>query len=150
MHLCLLMSILSFFFLIIRSTIDCNHNTKQQSILLLSLYIEVMYKFFFRISIKNLAICSNRLIFATIFFILKIYQVDRKKRIASLVAKIFVAIRLLGIAKIKNDIFYIIAAIIRATLFISTAKNFLMWKIDMNTFKLNKLLNKVEKVLDIP
>ena len=150
MHLRLLTYILSLLFLIITSTVNCNHETQQQSLPSLPLHVEVIYGFPRGTSVENLAIRSNGLILATIFFAPEIYQVDPKTRTASLVAEIPAATGLLGIAEIEKDVFYVVAGNISATLLIPTAGNFSVWRVDMNTFKLNKSLAKVEKVVDIP
>lgn len=150
MYLPLLTYTLSLFFLIITSIANPNHGSQQQSLPSLPLSVEIIYRFPRGTSVENLAIRSNGLILATTLFTPKIYQVDPKKCTASLVAKIPAATGLLSIVEIEKDIFYVVAGNISVTLLIPTAGNFSVWRVDMNTFKLNKSLARVERVVDIP
>ena len=76
---------------------------------------------------------------------------DPKTRTASLVAKIPAETGLLGIAEIEKDVFYVVAGIYTKSFTLPRAPgNFSVWRVDVNTFKPNKALAKVEKVVDIP
>ncbi len=65
-------------------------------------------------------------------------------------AEIPAATGLLGIAEIEKDVFYVVAGNISATLLIPTAGNFSVWRVDINMFKPNKSLAKVQRVVEIP
>ena len=145
----LLTFILSFLLLIITTTANPNHDKQQRSPPSLPLPVEIIYQFPRGTWVENLAIRSNGLILATILFAPKIYQVDPKTRTASLVANIPVETGLLGIAEIEKDVFYVVAGNFTITP-TRTPGNFSVWRVDVNTFKPNKTLAEVEKVVDIP
>lgn len=132
------------------SIANSNHDMQQQSLPSLPLPVEVIYRFPRRTSVENLTIRSNGLILATTFFAPEIYQVDPKTCTVSLVAEIPAATGLLGIAEIEKDVFYVVAGNISATLLIPTAGNFSVWRVDINMFKPNKSLAKVQRVVEIP
>ena len=146
----LLTFILSFLLLIITSTAHPSHDKQQRNTPALPLPVEIIYEFPRGTWVENLAIRSNGLILATIFFAPEIYQVDPKTRTASLVAKIPAATGLLGIVEVENDVFYVVAGNFSVKSITPTAGKFSVWRVDVNTFKLNKAPAKVEKVVDIP
>lgn len=120
------------------SIANSNHDMQRQSLPSLPLPVEVIYRFPRRTSVENLTIRSNGLILATTFFAPEIYQVDPK------------TCTVLLVAEIEKDVFYVVAGNISATLLMPTAGNFSVWRVDINMFKPNKSLAKVERVVDIP
>ena len=57
---------------------------------------------------------------------------------------------MLGIAELEQNIFYVVAGNFSVTLLTPTAGKFSLWIVVVNTFKQNKALAEVKKVMDIP
>ena len=76
---------------------------------------------------------------------------DPKTHTASLAAKIPAATGLLGIAEIEKDVYYVVAGNYSSIATLTDkAGSFSVWRVDVNTFKPNETLAKVEKVVDLP
>lgn len=150
----LLTFILSFPFLIITSTASPtdypNHDKRQQTLPSHPLSVEIIFEFPRGTWIENLAIRSNGLILANLLSAPEIYQVDPKTRTASLAAKIPAATGLLGIAEIEKGVYYVVAGNYSLATLTTNAGTFSVWRVDVNTFKPNQTLAKVEKVVDLP
>lgn len=150
----LLTFIVSFPFLIITSTASPtdypNHDKRQHSLPSLPLPVEIIHEFPRGTWIENLAIRSNGLILANLLSAPEVYQVDPKTGTASLAAKIPAATGLLGIAEIEKGVYYVVAGNYSLATLTAKAGTFSVWRVDVNTFKPNETLAKVEKVVDIP
>lgn len=112
--------------------------------------MEIIYEFPRGTWIENLAVRSNGLILANLLSAPEIYQVDPQTRTASLAAKIPAARGLLGIVEIEKGVYNVVAGNYSLETFTVKAGEFSVWIVDLNTFKPNETLAKVEKVVDIP
>lgn len=132
------------------SPTDYHNHDKQQSLPFLPLPVKIIHEFPRGTWIENLAIRSNGLILANLLSAPEIYQVDPTTGAVSLATKIPAATGLLGIAEIEKDVYYVVAGNYSVATLTAKAGTFSVWRVDVNTFKPNKTLAKVEKVVDLP
>lgn len=126
------------------------HDKQQQSFPSLPLPVRIIHEFPRGTWIENLAIRSNGLILANLLSAPEIYQVDPTTGAASLAARIPGATGLLGITEIEKDVFYVVAGNYSVATLTPKAGTFSVWRVDLDMFKPNKTLAKVEKVVDVP
>lgn len=126
------------------------HDKQQQSLPFLPLPVKIIHEFPRGTWVENLAVRSNGLILANLLSAPEIYQVNPTTGAASLATKIPAATGLLGIAEIEKDVYYVVAGNYSVATLTAKAGTFSVWRVDVDTFKPNKTLAKVEKVVDIP
>lgn len=126
------------------------HDKQQQSLPFLPLPVKIIHEFPRGTWVENLAVRSNGLILANLLSAPEIYQVNPTTGAASLATKIPAATGLLGIAETEKDVYYVVAGNYSVATLTAKAGTFSVWRVDVDTFKPNETLAKVEKVVDLP